>query len=233
MIITVINPNRIDACTAVIDHHVRQWFPDVDVRVVSPTFGPAELTGEYEAALCVAGVLDGIATTASTSDGYVLAGFGEPGSEAAREYARRPVVDITEAGPIRALLHGRRYAVVTSTTAAVPLVEDRLRCLGFDGRCRAVRAIEMGVPDMIDDRERAREAIDQQVKALVADGHSGAVVLGCGGMTGLADEIDPPPGIVLVDAVRVGISLAIGMITDDPRAQHNTAQPIPRSGEAP
>ena len=62
----------------------------VTVEAVSPTMGPASIESHYDEALAVPGILAEIARgEAEGVDGYVIACFGDPGLEAARELAAR------------------------------------------------------------------------------------------------------------------------------------------------
>ncbi|AZG47997.1 aspartate/glutamate racemase family protein [Gordonia insulae] len=214
MNLTIINPNRLDQCTRRIDEYARRWFPDIDISVVAPTFGPRELAGEYETQLCATGVLDQITGADPTTDAFVLAGFAEPGTEAAREVAACPVVDITEAGPMRALLFGRRYAIITSTRAVIPAVEDRIRCLGLDQRALPISAVDMGVAEMLDKPDDLAGAVERELHRLARAGHTGAVVLGCGGMTGVAERVAIPDGITVVDPVRAAVATAAAIVAE-------------------
>ena len=53
------------------------------------------------------------------ADGFVLACFGDPGLDAARELAAGPVVGIAEAGMKTATLLGRGFSVVTTLSRTV------------------------------------------------------------------------------------------------------------------
>ena len=77
--------------------------------------GPASIESHYDEALAVPGVLDEIAKGERDGvDGYVLACFGDPGLDAARELASGPVVAIAEAGMKVATYLGRGFTVVTT-----------------------------------------------------------------------------------------------------------------------
>ncbi|MFC7329179.1 aspartate/glutamate racemase family protein [Marinactinospora rubrisoli] len=208
MRILLVNPNRITACTDLLAAQAgRTADPGTEVTAVSPRSGPVELSGRREVLLSAAGVLDTIERLGGGADAIVLAGFGEPGQEAARELVGVPVLDITECGPVAAMLLGREYAVVTSTQAAVPIVEERLRELRLDGRCRTVRAAGPGVPGLVGGaavRARAVEAV-----ASAADGAPGEViVLGCAAMTGLAHEVAATIDRPVVDPVAAAVRMA-------------------------
>lgn len=209
MKLLISNPNRVGECTALIDRQAKNWASSgTDVRTVEPKWGPTELAGEVETLLSAIGVLDRIRDEENDFDAVVLAGFAEPGPEAVRALVGCPVVDITEAGPLHALLLGRTYGILTSTSAAIPTVEDRLRLLGLDTRCTATYAAELSVPDLVYDRRQSLKQVISESERLVADTRCDVVVLGCAGMSGLADEVSAALGLPVIDPLQAAIGLA-------------------------
>ena len=81
--------------------------PGTRVDAVQPTMGPASIESHYDEALAVPGLLEQIALgEAEGVDAYVVACFGDPGLDAARELARGPVIGIAEAAMHAAALLG-------------------------------------------------------------------------------------------------------------------------------
>ncbi|HEY9417930.1 MAG TPA: aspartate/glutamate racemase family protein [Pseudonocardia sp.] len=73
--------------------------PGTTVRSVHPSMGPDSVESHYDEALAVPGLLAEIATGEGMGcDGYLIACFGDPGPDAARELARGPVLKL-EQGP--------------------------------------------------------------------------------------------------------------------------------------
>src|SRR6476661_2964230 len=99
MQIRVINPNTTWSMTRLIGECASAVASTgVTVEAVSPAMGPASIESHYDEALSVPGILAEITRgEADGVDGYVIACFGDPGLEAARELARGPVVGITQA----------------------------------------------------------------------------------------------------------------------------------------
>ncbi|MER2223000.1 MAG: aspartate/glutamate racemase family protein, partial [Rhodococcus sp. (in: high G+C Gram-positive bacteria)] len=89
MRIKVINPNTTWAMTAKIEECA--WAvagSGTFVEAVSPAMGPASIESHYDEALSVPGILTEIASGEKNGvDGYVIACFGDPGLDAARELA--------------------------------------------------------------------------------------------------------------------------------------------------
>jgi len=236
--ILVSNPNRIEACTRLIDEQARiAAGPDIEILTVQPHWGPVELASELEATVSAVGVLDAIRSTDVTYDAVVLAGFGEPGTEAVRRMVDCPVVDITEAAPMTAMLLGRSFGIVTSTHAAVPLVADRLRQLGLDSRCAGIDAVGLGVPELVGDPAAALRAIHGCAQEVLTRTRCDTIVLGCAGMAGFADELAKLLMVPVVDPLRAAVTgvqqllSTVPTIPVDPYRSELTAHwPFARSG---
>ena len=116
MLLTVINPNTTESMTATIGRAAAAVAgPGTTVRAVTRAMGPVSIESHYDEALAVPGVLAEIAAGERLgSAGYVIACFGDPGLDAARELAAGPVVGIAEAALRTACYLGRGFSVVTT-----------------------------------------------------------------------------------------------------------------------
>ena len=148
-----------------------------------------------------------------------------------------PVVDITEAAASTAMFLGHKYSVVTTLDRAVPLIEDRLKLAGLDARCASVRASGLAVLELEEEPERAVAAIVEQAQRAVTDDKAEVIVLGCGGMAGLDQQIRSRAGVPVVDGVAAAVTIAeslvrMGLTTSKvrtfapPRAKKTTGWPL-------
>ena len=112
--IWVINPNTTRAMTSTIEACARAVAgPDTEIVGVTSEFGPPSIESHYDEAMSVPGLLDAVKRgEAHGVDGYVIACFGDPGLDAAREVARGPVIGIAEAAMHTASHLGRGFSVV-------------------------------------------------------------------------------------------------------------------------
>ena len=97
--IKVVNPNTTESMTAEIGRCAQAVAgPGTDVDAVTSAMGPPSIESHYDEAMSVPGLLEEIRRgERAGADGYVIACFGDPGLDAARELARGPVVGIAEA----------------------------------------------------------------------------------------------------------------------------------------
>lgn len=124
-----------------------------------------------------------------------------------------PVVDITEAAASTAMFLGHKYSVVTTLDRAVPLIEDRLKLAGLEARCASVTASGMAVLELEEYPERAVEAIVSQAEQAVHNDKAEVIVLGCGGMAGLDEQIRQRTGVPpVVDGVAAAVTIAESLV---------------------
>ncbi|MDN6514287.1 MAG: aspartate/glutamate racemase family protein [Acidipropionibacterium jensenii] len=229
MRIRVINPNTSASMTETIAASAHAAAaPDTVIEAVTPAMGPASIEGHYDEALAVPGVLTEVARgVADQVDGFVLACFGDPGMDAARELAQgRPVIGIAQAAMHVAALSARGFAVVTTLSRTAGRAWDLARSYGFGDRCREVLACEVPVlavdsaEDMVADLAR---------EALTHDGVE-AIVLGCAGMAEMAARVSAEPGAPVIDGIGAGVELVETMVRNGVRgsARGEYAAPLPK-----
>ena len=145
MLIKVINPNTTWAMTEKIGDCARSVAaPGTVIEAVSPSMGPASIESHYDEALSVPGVLEEIAIGERDGiDGYVLACFGDPGLDAARELASGPVVAIAGASMKLATYLGRGFSVVTTLGRTMGRAWNLAAHYGVKEQCLNVRAARL------------------------------------------------------------------------------------------
>jgi allantoin racemase len=232
MLIKVINPNTTWAMTEKIGECARSVAaPGTVIQAVSPSMGPASIESHYDEALSVPGVLEEIARGERDGvDGYVLACFGDPGLDAARELASGPVVAIAEAGMKVATYLGRGFSVVTTLGRTMGRAWDLADHYGVKSQCLNVRACEIAVLELDVPGSAARDVITAECARAVADDGCDVIVLGCAGMADLAADISSRIGVPVVDGVAAATTMvqslvAMGLKTS---TRSEFAAPIPK-----
>ncbi|HYQ67522.1 aspartate/glutamate racemase family protein [Actinophytocola sp.] len=212
MLVKVINPNTSRPMTESIERSARA-VAGMDVRAVTASMGPASIESHYDEALAVPGVLAEI----GDADGYVIACFGDPGLDAAREVADGPVVGMAEAAMRTASYLGRGFSVVTTVDRSRGRTWDLAERYGVARFCRGVHACGIRVLDL-DGDPGALKTIAAVCRYAVERDESDAIVLGCAGMTHLVADLTAEVGVPVVDGVQaatlaVRSLLAMGLRT--------------------
>jgi allantoin racemase len=216
MRITVINPNTTHSMTDQIAEAARSVAgPQTEIVAVTSTMGPASIESHYDEALAVPGVLEAVLASErsdSPADAYLLACFGDPGLDAAREIASGPVIGIAEAAMHAASLLGRGFSVVTTLSRTIGRAEELAGRYGMATSCRGYHACEVPVLELETNPDTAAILIEACRAAVEAD-QSDVVVLGCAGMADLAGVISAKIGVPVIDGVAAGTLFLQSLVT--------------------
>jgi allantoin racemase len=200
--IWVINPNTTQAMTDKIADCARAVAGDaVIVTGVTSEIGPESIESHYDEALSVPGVLRAVQRGEQEGvDGFVIACFGDPGLDAAREVAAGPVIGIAEAAMHTASHLGTGFSVVTTLARTIGQAAHLAERYGMQRFCRGIHACEIPVLDL-DTDPNARKVITEACREAIEVDGSDAVVLGCAGMADMCGEISAELGVPVVDGV--------------------------------
>jgi allantoin racemase len=211
--IWVINPNTTEAMTATIEECARAVVaPGTSVTGVTSEIGPPSIESHYDEARSVPGVLQAIERGEHEGvDGYVIACFGDPGLDAAREVAAGPVLGIAEAAMHTASHLGRSFSVVTTLARTVGRAADLADRYGMQRFCRGFHACEIPVLDLDTDPDALKLVTEACRDAVESDG-SDAVVLGCAGMADMCRHISQEIGVPVVDGVTAAVLIVQSLV---------------------
>jgi allantoin racemase len=202
MQIRVINPNTTRGMTDTIGSAAQGIAaPGTVITSTQPAHGPVSIESHFDEAISADGV-----------DAYIIACFGDPGLLAARELTRAPVIGIAEAAFHMATLISTRFSVVTTLGRTGIIAEHLLEQYGFSHHCRRVRAAEIPVLDLEDDGDAALTRIIEEGRRARDEDGIGAIVLGCGGMADLTDEISKAVGLPVVEGVTAAVKLSEALV---------------------
>jgi allantoin racemase len=209
----VVNPNTSTAMTAVIGAAARAAASaGTEIQAINPGYGAAAIDSAMESYLAAVAVMDAVLAVSQPYDAVILAGFGEHGRDGLAELLTVPVFDIAECAAQVAQLVGYRYSVITTLQRSVAAVTDRLRLAGLEQRCASVRACGLGTAAVDADPAAAVTALLAQARIAVTDDHAEVIVLGCGGMAGLAARITAELGVPVIDPVAAGVRIAEAVV---------------------
>jgi len=232
LLITVINPNTTASMTEKIGDCARTVAAvGTTVHAVNPSMGPVSIESHYDEALAVPGLLDEIAKGERDGvDGYVIACFGDPGLDAARELARGPVVAIAEAAMRTATFLGRGFSVVTTLGRTTGRAWDLAAHYGVKDFCRNVRACEIPVLELEIPGSAARTVVTAECARAVDEDDCDVIVLGCAGMADLAADISGRIGVPVVDGVAAATTTVQMLVSMGLRTSTRSefARPLPK-----
>jgi len=211
MRILIVNPNTTSSMTDKVALAARAAVSN-DTQIIATTskHGPVSIEGYYDEALSLAGLLQEI-RTCNDYDAVVIACFDDTGLDAARCLTDRPVIGIGEAGYRTAAMLSNHFSVVTTLSRSVPALEHNILRYGLERQCASVRACDVPVLELEHNTGDALEKIEAEIVKAIELDRAEAIVLGCAGMTDLADMLSRKYELPVLDGVACAAAMCEAM----------------------
>ncbi|HEX8510651.1 MAG TPA: aspartate/glutamate racemase family protein [Propionibacteriaceae bacterium] len=212
--IAVLNPNTTVEMTAKIASCARAVVgSDTEIVAVTNSGGPPSIESHYDEAMAVPGLLADIRRCEDDGvDGYVVACFGDPGLDAAREVARGPVLGIAEAGMHAATMVARSFSIVTTLARTIGQAEQLVARYGYSAMCHSIYACEVPVLELDQPASEARKLVVELCRRAVESDQSDAILLGCAGMADFCHEVSEQVGVPVIDGVTAGVTFVDALL---------------------
>ncbi len=210
MKIQLINPNTCLGMTSKIAQSARAvCLPDTQIIARSPEHGPESIECALDETIAAAALLDVIAQgEAENVDAHIIACFGDPAIDAARELASVPVIGIAGAAFQLASLVSHRFGVVTTMSRTLPAADHLLHRYGYHHLCSGVRATDIPVLDLEDLTDSAYQLLLNECQLAIREDKAEAIVLGCAGMSDLVEKLSAELSVPVIDGVTAAVKLA-------------------------
>jgi allantoin racemase len=211
--INVINGNTFEPMTQGIHESAQAVrFPNTEVVTTQPQVGSPSLESYYDEYLAIPGILEQVILAKDNVDAFVIACWGDPGIEAAREITTKPVIGIAEASMYVANMLAARWGVVTTQHRTLDIIEKTIYKAGFAHRCVSIRTTGLAVIETETARDATIEALEAAGRLAITEDKAEALCLGCAGMSRLDVELEQRLGIPVIDAVAAAVKLAEALV---------------------
>ena len=208
MELLVVNPNSTASMTERIGSAAKRVArPGTQIVSVGSSSGPPSIQGFYDGAICLSGLLHQIELQKHV-DGIVIACFDDTGLDAARCMVDAPVLGIGQSACSVASMLSNKFTVITTLSRSVPVLEANLQKYGLAARCAKVRATDIPVLELEDMPSETMHAMRRVVEIAIREDKSDAIVLGCAGMTDMADQLSSEFGLPVIDGLSCAVTLA-------------------------
>lgn len=206
----VINPNSTDSMTRTIAASAKAIAPDAGIKALTSHDGPPSIQGAQDGVAATKPLLS-LIETAQGADVIIIACFDDTALSQAKEIATCPVIGIGEAAYHAASLRGYRFSVVTTLDVSVPVIEANIQATGFGHLLGRVRASNIPVLDLEADPKAAFDIITREAELAFKEDNIDAIILGCAGMTGLAEHLRDALKRPIIDGVEAATHLSLAM----------------------
>ena len=207
--IVIINPNSTTSMTQAMLATARKALPDVDIQGWTSHDGPPAIQGAKDGAAAVPPLLKLVGQANNKGAKAIIIGcFDDTGLSLARDMSNCPVIGIGQAAYHMASLIGPQFSVVTTLAASVPVLECNLAAYGLNKNVGRVRASGVPVLALEDDRDNASVQVVAEAQRAVDEDNIQCIVLGCAGMTHIAEKYGPDFPVTMIDSVLAATRLA-------------------------
>jgi allantoin racemase len=209
--LALLNPNTDPRHTSAMGDVARAVLPDgCEVTAAAAERGPSSLESAVDSAIAGAEIVS-LMRSLPPHDAYLIACFGDPALDAARELTRAPVIGIGEAAAQAATAISKRFAVITTLPRGIAAIEDALERQGVRRRCVGVVPLHIPVSEQGAEHDETTTAIVDAGMHLVLERGAEALILACGGMAEIARHVQERVGVPVCDGVAFGSLLAYAL----------------------
>lgn len=183
--------------------------PGTEVDSVGIERGPSSIECRYDEILAIPEIVKRVKEAEEEGiDACVVNCFGDPGVRASREVANIPVL-----GPCEASLHVAstmcdKFSVITVLSSVASLIEENARIYGLSDKLVSVRAVDIPVLDLHQDNETTAKALHKEGKKALEEDSAEVLILGCTGMTGMAERLSKELGVDVIDPLPTAVKFA-------------------------
>jgi allantoin racemase len=214
MKIKVVIPNAsIPFRDSQVDERKSAALPGNVVNVVCLTHGPVSIEAAYDEALAAPYIIEEVKK--AEKEGYDAVSLDcamDTVVRASREAVRIPVVSAGEASYLLALGLASRFSVVSVLKSTADAIRENIAKYGFSNRVVSVRFADIPVLELKDE-QRAFQAIFKEAKISIENDGAEAIVLGCTGMSSLANRLQRELSVPVVDPAVASLKLAEVYVT--------------------
>ncbi|MEZ5667200.1 MAG: aspartate/glutamate racemase family protein [Alphaproteobacteria bacterium] len=214
MKIKIINPNTTEAMTRSIGEAGRSVAREgTEIVCTNPEFGPESIESYYDEYMAAPGTIDEVLKgDRDGCDAFVIACYGDPGLQGAREATAKPVLGIGEASLYTASMLAARFSVVTVIPRIRTMIEEMVAGYGFAHKCVSVRTTPYYVLDIERDPDGALQALRDEARRAMEEDTAEAILLGCAGFASFAADLERELGIPVLDGVVCAVKLAEALV---------------------
>ena len=176
--------------------------------------GPSSIECRYDEILAMPEIVKRIKEAEDEGvDACVVNCFGDPGVRAAREVVSIPVLGPCESSLLVATSLCDRFSVVTVLKSVGGLIEENARISGLSGKLSSVRAVDIPVLELHENNEKTAVALFEEGKKALEEDDAEIIILGCTGMTGMAERLSKELGVQVIDPLPTAVKLAETLVS--------------------
>jgi allantoin racemase len=180
---------------------------DTKVDRVNIEKGPLSIESRYDEALASPEILN-LIKIAQGVDAFVINCFLDPAVKAGREITNIPILGPGHSSMLIASAICDRFSILTILPEVIPAIRENVRLFGFQEKIASIRHIGLPVLQLRKDENKTMQALLEQGKRAINDDRAEVLILGCTGMTGMAQMLSNKLEINIIDPLPTALKLA-------------------------
>jgi len=210
MNLLIINPN-ISAATNARIRAIAEPLVSVDdvLEVVSADTGVELIETVDQSASTVPAVLAMVTARHSEVDAIVIAAFSDPGLQEAQRIASCPVIGISEAAMKTAAKTADRFTIITLGSELGQAIKKNAHTYGVSDQLVDINILPWTVAQVSADPKSHQNAFAEACQRAVTEDGVGAVIIGGGPLSGIADAIADDLPVPVLDGVRCAVEMSL------------------------
>lgn len=214
MRLLVVNPNTSASVTERIASAARNAAsPGTEIAAVTASWGVPLIVSRADATLAACAALEAMAANAQDCGAIVLAAFGDPGLDAARELMPMPVAGMAESAMLTACMLARRFSLVSFAPELRDLFQEQVSRLGL-ASMRFLAEPFRSLDSLQEEKEAGLLALCRQ--AVQQDG-ADLIILAGAPLSGLAARLALCLPVPILDGVSTAVRQAEALSAFSPR----------------
>lgn len=185
---------------------------DTEFVTVNPPKGPVSIEGMYDGNLAITHVIAEILREKGEFDAYIIACYGDPGLDAAREITEAPVIGICEASLHIASLLAPNFSIISVIPRVIMPLHKLVAGYGLAQRLASIRVTNLSVEEFAQDMAAGQRALLEEGRKAIVEDKAEALLLGCAGMAGLDEMMEKELGVPVIDGVAAAVKLAEALV---------------------
>jgi allantoin racemase len=174
------------------------------------------IASRAEAQIAGAVALEMLAEHHGRYDAAIIAAFADPGLLGARELFDVPIVGLAEAAMLTACMLGRRFSIVTFTTAMGPWFRECVDVHGLGGRCASIRMLDEPFASLASVQVEREEELVALANRAVNEDEADVVILAGAPLAGLAARVRHRIPVPLVEQTIAAVRQAETLVALSP-----------------
>jgi allantoin racemase len=174
------------------------------------------IASRAEAQIAGAVALEMLAEHHGRYDAAIIAAFADPGLLGARELFDVPIVGLAEAAMLTACMLGRRFSIVTFTTAMGPWFRECVDVHGLGGRCASIRMLDEPFASLASVQVEKEEELVALANRAVNEDEADVVILAGAPLAGLAARVRHRIPVPLVEQTIAAVRQAETLVALSP-----------------